>query len=617
MNNNPFTNVDSEDNRTTFLAHMTTQPGVYRMLSDSNEVLYVGKAYNLQKRLQSYFQKNNLPRKTGLLMNQVQRIEVTVTRTENEAFILENTLIKQYKPRYNVLLRDDKSYPYIILDESSAFPRLSLVRSKKKIEGRYFGPYASADAARETLQFLQKLFGIRQCSETFFKHRKRPCLQYQIKRCSAPCVGLIAAEPYRQALDYALLFLQGKNTTIIDALAAQMQAASVALEYEKAAKLRDRIKWLHKTQEQQHVISGDANCDILGLAAEGRHVCVTVLSIRQGQLLASQTYFPSVPAETDVAEIIESFINQYYGSDRPQALSSYEEILVPVPLTDAAALSVFLREQYHVEVHIKQPQRGIKLKWLAMAKDNAKVALQQHTTHAKRLLEQFNALAALLDTPAEIGRIECFDISHASGEATVASCVVFDRQGPCIRDYRRYHIKDITPGDDYAALKQAVKRHFSHILEQELPLPDLLLIDGGKGQLSAVHSVLVELELEELLLLGIAKGEGRKPGLETLFLFGQQQGIHCSGDSIALHLLQQVRDEAHRFAITGHRKLRDKRRVHSNLETIAGIGPKRRQRLLEHFGGWQELKRAHPDELMKVPGISPTLAQRIYDSLHS
>ncbi len=596
---------------------MTTQPGVYRMLSDSNEVLYVGKAYNLQKRLHSYFQKNNLPRKTALLMNQVQRIEVTVTRTENEAFILENTLIKKHKPRYNVLLRDDKSYPYIILDEKSVFPRLSLVRSKKKIEGRYFGPYPSADAARETLQFLQKLFGIRQCSDIFFKNRKRPCLQYQIKRCSAPCVGLIEEALYRQALDYALLFLQGKNTTIIDALAAQMQAASVALEYEKATRLRDRIKLLHKTQEQQHVISGDANCDILGLAVEGRHVCVTVLSIRLGQLLASQAYFPSVPAETDAAEIIESFISQYYGSDRPQAVSSYEEILVPELLTDAAALSAFLREQYHVEVHIKKPQRGIKLKWLAMAKDNAKVALQQHTNHAKRLLEQFNALSTLLDTPAEIGRIECFDISHASGEATVASCVTFDRQGACTRDYRRYHIKDINPGDDYAALKQAVLRHFSHILAQQLPLPDLLLIDGGKGQLSAVHSVLVELGLDELLLLGIAKGEGRKPGLETLFLFGQKQGIHCSDDAIALHLLQQVRDEAHRFAITGHRKLRDKRRVRSNLETIAGIGPKRRQRLLEHFGGWQELKRAHPDELMKVPGISPILAQRIYDSLHS
>lgn len=596
---------------------MTTQPGVYRMLSESNEVLYVGKAYNLQKRLHSYFQKNNLPRKTALLMNQVQRIEVTVTRTENEAFLLENTLIKQYKPRYNVLLRDDKSYPYIILEDKSAFPRLSLVRSKKKIEGRYFGPYPSVDAARETLQFLQKLFGIRQCSDIFFKNRKRPCLQYQIKRCSAPCVGLIETEPYHQALKYALLFLQGKNTVIIDALATQMQAASMALEYEKAARLRDRIKLLRKTQEQQHVISGDANCDILGLAIEGRQVCVAVLSVRQGLLKASQAYFPSVPADTDAAEILESFITQYYGSDRPQAISSYEEILVPETVANASALSVFLREQYQVEIHIKKPQRGVKLKWLAMAKDNAKVALQQHSTEAKRLSEQFEALSALLDTPAEIRRIECFDISHASGEATVASCVTFDRQGACVRDYRRYHIKDINPGDDYAALKQAVLRHFSHSMREHLALPDLLLIDGGKGQLSAVYSVLTELDLEQLLLLGIAKGEGRKPGLETLFLFGQKQGIHCSADSIALHLLQQVRDEAHRFAITGHRKLRDKRRVHSNLETIAGIGPKRRQRLLEYFGGWQELKRAHPDELVKVPGISPTLAQRIYESLHS
>jgi excinuclease ABC subunit C len=427
---------------------------------------------------------------------------------------------------------------------------------------------------------------------------------------------LIEAAAYKQALDYAVLFLQGKNTAVIEALATQMQAASVALEYEKAARLRDRIKLLHKTQEQQHVVSGNANCDILGLAVEGRHVCITVLSIRLGQLVANQAYFPSVPAETDAAEIMESFIAQYYGSDRPQAVSSYEEILVPEVLTDAAALSAFLREQYQVEIAIKKPRRGIQLKWLAMAKDNAKVALQHHTTHAKRLLEQFNALSVLLDTPAEIERIECFDISHAGGEATVASCVTFDRQGACTRDYRRYHIKGIRPGDDYAALKQAVSRHFSHLLAQQLPLPDLLLIDGGKGQLSAVQTVLAELGLEALLLLGIAKGEGRKPGLETVFLFGQKEGIHCSPDAIALHLLQQVRDEAHRFAITGHRKLRDKRRVHSNLETIAGIGPKRRQRLLEHFGGWQELKRAHPDELMKVPGISPILAQRIYDNLH-
>ncbi len=595
---------------------MTTQPGVYRMLSDSSEVLYVGKAYNLQKRLHSYFQKNNLARKTALLMTQVQRIEVTVTRTENEALILENTLIKQHKPRYNVLLRDDKSYPYIILDETSAFPRLSLLRSKKKIEGRYFGPYPSVDAARETLQFLQKLFGIRQCSESFFKHRKRPCLQYQIKRCSGPCVGLIDAAPYRQALDYALLFLQGKNTAIVDALATQMQAASAALEYEKAAKLRDRIQLLHKTQEQQHVISGDANCDVLGLAEKDRHVCVAVLSIRQGQLLASQSYFPSVPFETDATEIIESFISQYYASDRPQALSSYDEILVPMLLHNTTALSAFLREQHQVGIAIKKPQRGVKLKWLSMAEDNAKVALQQHTNHSQRLLEQLAAVSTLLNTSKVIGRIECFDISHSSGEATVASCVVFDTQGACVRDYRRYHIKDISPGDDYAALKQAVSRHFSTILEQKLPLPDLLLIDGGKGQLSAVHSVLTELSLQSLLLLGIAKGKGRKPGLETLFLSGQTQGIHCSSDAIELHLLQQVRDEAHRFAITGHRKLRDKRRVRSNLETIAGIGPKRRQRLLEHFGGWQELKRAHPDELRKVPGISPLLAQRIYDNLH-
>lgn len=596
---------------------MTTQPGVYRMLSDSNEVLYVGKAYNLQKRLQSYFQKSHLPRKTALLMQQVQRIEVTVTRTENEAFILENTLIKRHKPRYNVLLRDDKSYPYIVLDEKAAFPRLSLLRSKKKMEGRYFGPYPSADAARETLQFLQKLFGIRQCSDTFFKHRKRPCLQYQIKRCSAPCVGFIEEGPYKQALAHALLFLQGKNTTIIDALAAQMQAASQALEYEKAAKLRDRIQLLHKTQQQQHVISGEDNCDVLGFATAGREVCVSVLSIRQGQLVSNQAYFPTVPDYTDAAEIIEAFISQYYSGDMSQALSLQQDILVPVILKDLAWLQTFIREQYHVEVNIKKPQRGVKLKWLAMAKDNAKVALQQHTTHAKRVVEQFNALSILLDTPAQIERIECFDISHAGGEATVASCVVFDRQGACVRDYRRYHIKDITPGDDYAALKQAVRRHFSHVLAEQLALPDLLLIDGGKGQLSSVHSVLTELALEDLLLLGIAKGEGRKPGLETLFLFGQKQGIHCSQDAIALHLLQQVRDEAHRFAITGHRKLRDKRRVHSDLETIAGIGPKRRQRLLEHFGGWQELKRAHPDELAKVPGISPLLAQRIYDSLHT
>ncbi|MBY0377935.1 MAG: excinuclease ABC subunit UvrC [Gammaproteobacteria bacterium] len=613
----PHTWVDSEDNRNTFLTHMTTQPGVYRMLSDSQEILYVGKAYNLQKRLQSYFQKNNLARKTALLMSQVQRIEVTVTRTENEAFILENTLIKRHKPRYNVLLRDDKSYPYIVLDEKTEFPRLSLVRSKKKMEGRYFGPYSSVDAARETLHFLQKLFGIRQCSDPFFKHRKRPCLQYQIKRCSAPCVGFIEALPYQQALGHAVLFLQGKNNTIIDALAAQMQAASEALEYEKAAKLRDRIQLLHKTQQQQHVISGDDNCDVLGWATEGHQVCVSVLSIRQGELVNSQAYFPSVPEDTDAAEMIESFISQYYSSDVGQNLSLKLDILVPLPLKEVTWLRSFLLEQYQVEVHIRNPQRGVKLKWLAMARDNAKVALQQHTTHAKRLLEQFNALSALLDTPAEIERITCFDISHAGGEATVASCVVFDRQGACVRDYRRYHIKGIKAGDDYAALKQAVLRHFSHLVAQELPLPDLLLIDGGKGQLSSVHSVLSELALTDLVLLGIAKGEGRKPGLETLFLWGQTQGIHCREDAIALHLLQQVRDEAHRFAITGHRKLRDKRRVHSDLETIAGIGPKRRQRLLEHFGGWQELKRAHADDLMKVPGISPALAQRIYESLHT
>ncbi len=608
--------LDSEENRQIFLASMTTQSGVYRMYSDSNEILYVGKAYNLQKRLQSYFQKNNLPRKTALLMHQVHHIEVTVTQTENEAFILENTLIKRHKPRYNVLFRDDKTYPYIVLDEKADFPRLSLLRSKKKMVGRYFGPYPSAEAARETLQFLQKLFGIRQCSEPFFKNRTRPCLQYQIKRCSAPCVGLIDKKTYQQALQHTLLFLQGKNTAIIEELVTQMQHASQKLDYEKAAKLRDRIKWLRKTQEQQHVSLGDENCDVLAVVEEGRHVCVAVLIIRQGQWITTQNYFPSVPADTSEEEVLSSFISQHYVNEMHYAMSSQQEILVPVVLPDSAELMTFLREQYQATITIKKPQRGIKLKWLAMVAENAQVALQQHTTHSKRLQEQYQALAERLDTPVAIQRIECFDISHVAGEATVASCVVFDRQGACTRDYRRYHIKDITPGDDYAALKQAVQRHFTHTLAQGLPLPDLLMIDGGKGQLSAVHTVLQELSLDDLPLLGIAKGEGRKVGLETLFLWGNKQGIHLPPDAIEFHLLQQVRDEAHRFAITGHRKLRDKKRVHSSLETIEGIGPKRRQRLLQHFGGWQEIKRAHVDELKKVPGISASLAQLIYNSLH-
>ncbi len=612
----PSTFLDSEDHKKASLSNMTTQPGVYCMFSESRELLYVGKAYNLQKRLHSYFQKNQLPRKTALLMSQVHCIEVTVTRTENEAFILENTLIKRHKPRYNVLLRDDKTYPYIVLEERNHFPRLSLLRSKKKLEGRYFGPYSSVDAARETLQFLQKLFGIRQCTDSFFKHRQRPCLQYQIKRCSAPCVGLIKEALYQHALKHALLFLQGKNTAIIEALAADMQVASKAMHYEKAAKLRDCIKLLQKTQQQQHVISGKANCDVLGCVLEGREVCVSVLSVREGQWVSSQTYFPSVPDYTDTAEILEAFISQYYGSAQAHTLSSQQEILVPAHLANAESLSAFLSEHCQVSLHIKTPQRGIKLKWLKMAEENALVALKQHHTQAQRLAAQFNALSTVLDTAAEIERILCFDISHAGGEATVASCVVFDRQGACTRDYRRYHIQGIQAGDDYAALKQAVLRHFKHILDQALPLPDLLLIDGGKGQLSAVHSILVELGLDDRLLMGIAKGEGRKPGLETLFLWGQKEGTHCASDSIALHLLQQIRDEAHRFAITGHRKLRDKRRVRSDLESIANVGPKRRQRLLEYFGGWQELQRAHPDDLMKVPGISPTLAQRIYDHLH-
>ncbi len=594
---------------------MAIQPGVYRMYSETAEVLYVGKAYDLKNRLSSYFQKQDLSRKTALLMSQVKRIEVTVTHSETEALILESTLIKRHQPRYNVLLRDDKSYPYIQLDEKLPFARLSLLRSKKKMQGRYFGPYPSAQAARETLHFLQKLFGIRQCSDTFFKNRQRPCLQYQIKRCSAPCVGLIDREKYQAALQHALLFLQGKNATIIEALASDMQAASAAKEYEKAARLRDRIKLLRKTQEQQHVEGAFGNADVLGLAMEGRQVCVVVAAIRDGQLVSSEAYFPSVPIETLADEILTAFISQYYGGSEHHALA-VEEVLTPVLLEEASFLADLLQAQYQIEVKIKQPQRGVKLKWLALASDNAHLALKRHRAHALRLAEQFSDLSAVLGFKGEtLKRIECFDISHASGEATVASMVVFDREGACTRDYRRYHIKDIQAGDDYAALKQANLRHFTRTLAEQGSLPDLLIIDGGKGQVSAVKTILIELGLDRLPLIGIAKGQGRKPGLETLFVEDNKQGLHLPEDSIALHLLQQIRDEAHRFAITGHRKLRDRRRVRSSLEDIAGIGHKRRQALLQHFGGFQELKRASIDELSKVPGISPTMAKTIYEHL--
>ncbi len=581
-----------------FLATLTNKPGVYLMLDESNTVLYIGKARHLKQRLASYFTNTINNPKTTALVKKIVNIEVTVTHTESEALILENTLIKTHKPRYNILLRDDKSYPYICLSNHQ-FPRLDIQRGKP--HGQYFGPYPHSHAIYETLNLLQKLFNIRRCKDSFFRSRSRPCLQYQIQRCTAPCVKLISTINYQENVHQTILFLTGKSQTIINNLITKMQAASQYLEFEQAAELRDKISSLRQIQERQYVSFETGDIDIVAAVIPAKIACVQVLTIRGGQHVASKSFFPKTPLSEQVTELLPAFLAQYYLNsinDIPN------EIIINHEIADLDLLIQAISQQRGRQIQIHSKVRDKRTRWLKMAIENAHISLlqNQHNQYHERLA----ALAIALQLEAIPQRMECFDVSHTNGEATVAACVVFDNNGFCKTEYRRYNIDNITPGDDYAAMRQALLRHYKRTTQ----LPNILFVDGGKGQVKIAREVLQELNLN-IYIVGIAKGPSRKAGLETLIL--PDTSLILGKDSPALHLIQLIRDEAHRFAITSHRKRRAKTRRTSVLEAIEGIGPKRRKLLLTHFGGLQGISKAGILDLSKVPGVSQQLAQQIYD----
>ena len=586
------------------------------MLDSEGRVIYVGKARNLKKRVGSYFGKHHDSPKTQALVQQIRNIEVTVTHTEVEALLLENNLIKELKPRYNVIFRDDKSYPYLYLSTDETFPRLVYYRGPRTGKGRYFGPFPGSGPARSTLHLCQSLFRIRQCDDSFFHNRSRPCLQYQIKRCTAPCTGLINAADYRRDVEHALLFLQGKNEEIIGKLTEPMLAASAALEFERAAKYRDQIASLRKVQETQHITANKGEIDIIACARQVNLSCIQIFIIRGGRLLGNKAFFPGHGDEGLEGEVIGAFLTQYYLDPRKDR-DIPPLILLSHAAVDADLISLGLNQQAGKRVRLQHSLRGERVQWMKMAQENAGIALQQRINAREHVQERFEALAQVLDFEEIPERVECFDISHTTGENPVASCVVYNQSGAVKSDYRRFNINDISPGDDYAAMRQVLERRYSRVQKEAGSLPDLILIDGGKGQLSAAQGVLHELQLDPIRLVGVAKGASRKAGLETLILAEDYKAIHLPTDSPALHLIQEIRDEAHRFAITGHRQRRGRQRNRSVLETIEGIGAKRRQQLIRFFGGLQGISRAGVEDLAKVPGIHKNLALKIYHHFHA
>lgn len=608
---------------TKFLTNLTTEPGVYRMVDSSGTVLYVGKARNLKKRVSSYFNKQNVGVKTRSLISQIATIDLSVTRSETEALLLESNLIKSLRPKYNVLLRDDKSYPYIHVTSNHPFPRMELYRSKKKPrKGEFYGPYPSAAAVRETLGTIQKVFKIRNCSDSYFSTRSRPCLQYQIKRCTAPCTGYISAEDYQQSVDDATRFLQGKSQLLLEELAKRMEQVVKQLAFEEAAILRDQIKSLRLVQEQQGVVQLSGDADVIAIEAQPGFACIQYVTVREGHVLTSHHFFPSVPKQgfTDNEndenslwqEVFTAFISFYY-IDTPERIPAL--IITHQAVPEREALQQLLSELRGKNCQIQIQPRGIKARWVDFALNNLRLSIAEHIASSSTIRMRYLALAKLLQREVSILRMECFDISHTQGEETVASCVVFDAEGPRKTDYRRFNISGITPGDDYAALEQAITRRFKR-LQQEQQLPDVLIIDGGKGQVAVAERVLASLQVEGVTLLGIAKGPDRKAGWERLILVAEDKELTLPSDSPALHLLQHIRDEAHRFAITSHRKKRQHASLDSSLESIEGVGPKRRQALLRRFGGLRELAKAPLSEIAKVNGINNELATRIYEHFH-
>jgi excinuclease ABC subunit C len=595
-----------------FVSTLTTSPGVYRYFDEAGDLLYVGKASSLKKRVGSYFLKPRMEPRIAAMVAQIARCEITVTRTEAEALLLESQLIKALKPRYNILLRDDKSYPYIYLSGGEEYPRLAFHRGARNQPGRYFGPFPSAFAVRESLNLMQKLFKVRQCEDSYFRNRSRPCLQYQIGRCTGPCVGLISTEDYRNDVRHAEMFLEGRGSAVIDELVMAMEQASTALNFERAAALRDQIATLRKLHAQNHVQGATADMDVIACRIEGGIACVSVLFFRNGISLGTRDFFPRLPLDAEPADVLAQFVAQYY-LDRPVP----REIILGEPIADEQLLSEMLAQQCGHAVEIKTRVRGDRAQFLQMAERNAQASLTSRIASRQTLGTRFDDLQNVLGLDESPKRIECFDISHTRGEATVASCVVFGPEGPEKSHYRRFNIAGITPGDDYAAMHQALTRRFRKLAEGEGARPDILLIDGGTGQVAQALDVLRELGISGIEVVGVAKGPGRRAGEETLVLAGSSREIHPGPTSPALHLVAAVRDEAHRFAISGHRKRREKARERSVLEDVQGVGARRRAALLKAFGGLAGVEAAGVEELMQVKGIDRSLAERIYDALHT
>ena len=599
-----------------FLKRLTERPGVYRMYDAGGQVLYVGKARNLKKRVSSYFRKTGLAPKTEALVAKIDAIEVTVTGSETEALLLEQNLIKSLRPPYNILLRDDKSYPYIYLSSHSDYPSLTFRRGRsKKGGGTWFGPYPSSGAVKESLNILQKIFRIRSCNESYFRNRTRPCLQYQINRCTAPCVGYISPEAYLEDIRHATMFLEGKNPAILRDLMDAMERAAANLEFEKAAAYRDQINHLRHVQESQAVDGESGDADVLAIAQEAGVVCIVVIIVRGGRVLGTKDYFPRYSIEQTEGELLAAFLGQYYvGGDSRREIP--RDILVPVEVEGQALLAQALSEVANREVRIRGNVRGERRRWLELAMTNARQTLLSHLASKETVYRRLLALKDLLDLSETPARMECFDISHSHGENTVASCVVFDENGPVKSDYRLYNIEGVTGGDDYAAMRQVLTRRYKRLVAGEGKRPDLVFIDGGKGQLNIAREVFEELGISDIPLIGVAKGVTRRAGMEQLIDAMTGDVFRAPADSPALHLIQHIRDESHRFAITGHRARRDKKRRQSTLEGIEGVGPKRRRELIRYFGGIQEIRKASVEEIAKVQGISKTLAESIYAALH-
>jgi excinuclease ABC subunit C len=604
----PHTPFDSE----AFLKRLPQKPGVYQMLDDAASVLYVGKARSLKSRVTSYFRASGLSAKTMALVARIHDIQITLTASETEALLLEQSLIKKIRPPYNIVLRDDKSYPYIHLTDHD-YPRLAFFRGTQRKNGRYFGPFPSASAVRDSLNILQKLFQLRQCEDSYFKNRSRPCLQHQIGRCSAPCVGLIAPEAYGDDVRHAVMFLDGRNEAILDEIKQTMETAAQRLDFERAAKSRDQITHLRKVQEQQYVHAASGDVDVFAVALAPGCACVQGVFIRGGRLLGHRTWYPRNELAVDGGELLGAFLAQYYfgGAERdiPKA------IVLNHAIADSALIESALRDRCGHRVEIASEVRSQRARWLEMAQENARLSLDSYLADKTNMLARCVDLQEALQLEDLPARLECFDISHSSGEATVASCVVFDSNGPLKSDYRRFNIDGIAAGDDYGAMRQALRRRYERLKSGDGQLPDLLIIDGGPGQLSQAREVLAELQIESVQILGIAKGTTRKPGLETIYA-GSDGEVAIPPHSPAMHLLQHIRDEAHRFAITGHRQRRGKTRRQSELEGIAGVGPKRRRELLRHFGSVAAVRGASREEIAKVPGVSRKLADEIYATLH-